>query len=100
MSGWDGEPGTDYFGYPPCVAPNYLSPVCQKIFAYIQDEMIGQAKANFYRRNGHGYVMIRKDLYGTLVVETEINLIRLAEGIEKILEEEEEHGQLALDQGK
>lgn len=89
---YDGEPGTDFFGYPPHPAHGCLDKDGVKIWNVIQNELVTQGKAAVRSLNdrGKGYVLFRQDIPGYIVLDCQVNLYTIVERIQKALKGEDE----------
>ncbi|HEX4713506.1 MAG TPA: hypothetical protein VH164_01120 [Ktedonobacteraceae bacterium] len=87
------HPDHDWFGYPPHQPPSYLTELGKRIFRGIQAELVQQGKKATIGNSplsGDGYVVYRQDKHGHVLLDCEINLIKVVERIEKVIKDYED----------
>jgi hypothetical protein len=86
------EAGGDWFGYPQHKTPSWLTPLGQQLFQAVEAELVEQGKKATLLNSslsGEGYVVFRQDKDHHVLLDCEINLARLVEGLQKVIEEYE-----------
>lgn len=80
----------DWFGYPAHKTPSWLTPVGKLLFVAIEAELIEQGRKATIRNSslsGEGYVVYRQDKDYHVLLDCEINLAKLVERLEKVVNE-------------